>query len=525
MRTISATKFQALYRAYVGRKFACQYRIQSHRYQEDKIFGLQQLECTIRIAESALLRACITADLEDSDFVYLPHLMTDDTSKCRGLFHDLFVTACNWGSKGGASENIDSVRFSKFFKDSPGLLNRKLTPQALDIAFSKFKSPNVKGLTYSQFINAINLVVQLRRLHWEIEASPGKPTKELEPKTFDNSLLEHKAFSQAFVLLITEYIFNATWGKVFRERLRDQAVMELGKMASKTQTLARRFLGRKLKHRLIALNSALQEHNYLASMASKIQWNWRMLKSKMCFEQFLASVIIEYVDYESGAPFYVNPHTGSKKWTKPVLLGKLNCNLSIKLPPVGEEFVVHCQQHIKDAYDKKTTVLATKFCLTCEVALCNSCFKTAHSRPTTASHPQVPIELCMLCRLQTATKVCTVCGDGTRKYCETCFPYLHDSKQLGEHKYRLLVSLCSECECRAAQWKCHVCDDLYCRVVRNYTASVIVLMCGSVWRGFIAKDEDKVMRPRICTTMLWRELETKSRSKKSWLLTKLETHM
>ena len=52
----------------------------------------------------------------------------------------------------------------------------------------------------------------------------------------------------------------------------------------------------------------------------------------------MATVVIEYIDPDSGEPYWHNPRTGWKTWTKPVLLMGETANKVVKLPKTIEEF-------------------------------------------------------------------------------------------------------------------------------------------------------------------------------------------
>ena len=141
-------------------------------------------------------------------------------------------------------------------------------------------------------------------------------------------------------------------------------------------------------------------------MAAKIQGMWKIRVARKRISSMLSSVVVEYIDGETGVPFYVNPLTGTTLWHKPTLLYGADCMTSIKLAIPGEEFVVHCQHHLREASDGKTTVLATLFCHDCLEALCPDCFSRSHNRESTMKHTTTNIDCCSSCKLQTATRLC-----------------------------------------------------------------------------------------------------------------------
>ncbi|OQR92733.1 hypothetical protein THRCLA_08620 [Thraustotheca clavata] len=129
--------------------------------------------------------------------------------------------------------------------------------------------------------------------------------------------------------------------------------------------------------------------------------------------------------------------------------------ISIQSPPPDEEYIVYCSKHDTQPIEK-----ATKYCLECDDAACDWCHERDHKRTAFLKHIFIPIELCSLCSVQTATRSCNECKEGRAPFCDSCYPHYHKDKK---HTFTPLVALCVECQVKVGCWKCHVCNDLFCK--------------------------------------------------------------
>jgi hypothetical protein len=178
----------------------------------------------------------------------------------------------------------------------------------------------------------------------------------------------------------------------------------------------------------------------------------------------MATVVIEYIDPESGEPYWHNPRTGWKTWTKPPLLMGETANKVVKLPKSIEEFCVACVN-----CEVKT---ATRLCDECADPYCNDCFIQLHRAGHKRHHQYTYIAPCAECHYQAATRVCNDCADckqhvGSslrgRKLCDSCFQNTHrEGTSTGAHRWSPLVVMCAHCDALAGKWHCVFCDEDLC---------------------------------------------------------------
>lgn len=362
----------------------------NHFIEEQKTLGAALFERSIRVVSRRLISFNFYSSLNSSREV---RRKVGPDVAIAGVWQDLYVDACQWNTKGSLStigmesksvlisllHALDNVRFIRFFKSIPGLLNDEFTVQNLDIIFSAVADKGTRHICYSQFMIATKKILRLR---WS-EAEEGEA-----------------------LLLIVDQIFESAWGNFFAVSLRNIALEHLDWAA----IIVQKFI-RSVKQKQATIKDHLNgvqklNENHQAMMAIRIQRMWRVRDSRKRVGIMLSKIVVEYIDGSTGIPFYVNPLTGTTMWNRPKLLYKAECCVSIRLPLPGEEFVAYCQHHIRDAPDHRTDIVATIYCHECLEALCPSCFTRSHSRESTSKHTTSNIECCSTCKLQTATRIC-----------------------------------------------------------------------------------------------------------------------
>ena len=101
----------------------------------------------------------------------------------------LFQYYCRFGRAGSDTEleTMDNVNFAKFLRDTPGLLDRRLTPSVGDLFFLKCKEKSTRRITYSQVSRGRDL------------ASPS-PTGTFAPRAIPTGAFAPRASPSATTL-------------------------------------------------------------------------------------------------------------------------------------------------------------------------------------------------------------------------------------------------------------------------------------------------------------------------------------
>ena len=150
--------------------------------------------------------------------------------------------------------------------------------------------------------------------------------------------------------------------------------------------------------------------------------------------------IIKYVPPD-GLPYWYNPSTGLSKYEKPKILAYREC-ITISMPPTGLEYLVKCCSCQSPSHVN---------CTTCDESMCKPCFDNLHCKGNRKLHRSDKIHFCAYCRFQMATKNCVTCfmkppKPGTVQelvvgdrglFCDSCFSYLHDSREMEMEKVSL----------------------------------------------------------------------------------------
>lgn len=123
-------------------------------------------------------------------------------------------------------------------------------------------------------------------------------------------------------------------------------------------------------------------------------------------------VYMKYIDPKEKREYWFNPKTMASMWTKPRLLGHLDCGMPIMLPTAKEEFVVLCNICL--------TKTSTCFCDECNEPMCNQCFVDYHKAGQRNLHTRIDLTTCVQCEYQIGSHYCCLCDDS---YCDTCFKY------------------------------------------------------------------------------------------------------
>jgi hypothetical protein len=292
------------------------------------------------------------------------------------------------------------------------------------------------------------------------------------------SWLERESFDRLIVFIVKIQ-------SVMRMKLAQRLVRE-----RKTEKAAEEFEKTKLKH-LITIQAVV-----------------RRFLCRCKIKQIAKEIIVKYVPYLQ-QPYYFNPKTGVKSFSRPKIMGKSTGHnphddcYSLAIPEKGLENVINCYQC--------NYRLAVLYCNQCEDSMCMICYQSLHCKGAKSKHSYTKIPHCSYCSYQIATKSCITCvthdpPSGTFQaskavfarglYCDTCFLHEHDenTKQLENnpekranlkrllmntqeshliqryctqkiitsHYYELLTTNCEECNSLSASWRCYSCHQIYC---------------------------------------------------------------
>lgn len=236
--------------------------------------------------------------------------------------------------------------------------------------------------------------------------------------------------------------------------------------------------------------------------AVKIQSIARMRRAKHRVAGLAVRQLTKYVPTD-GPPYWYNPSTKVRVYTKPKIFMSGNC-LPVRVPLPGMECVVNCVNCSDEA---------TSNCVQCDESMCRTCFDAMHCKGNRRKHHRDKIPMCSYCKFQVASKTCLSCFikkpavgsveehmTGERGlYCDNCFTYAHDQlerdlelndelsqqqkmdklyveqsktikmvetgirrKVETDHTWSHLMQPCEECDWRCSMWRCHDCKQVYC---------------------------------------------------------------
>ncbi|EQC34677.1 hypothetical protein SDRG_07995 [Saprolegnia diclina VS20] len=354
------------------------------------------------------------------------------TNGCYGVWQSFFLALCRYGNTPDATE-IDNMRFSKFFKDTPGALHKVHLPlHAVDVAFANVKVGKARSIPFSAFHTAMNHLLSARL-----------PEPTLQPST-------------RYLLFLQKYVLPSKLGEPFRLQLAALASDRAHWAAHVIQTTFRHGLQRARRAVFLVRFRDAQVRKAQGTTALLVQNWWRSRRARLQFDALVRETYVEYVNWKSGAKSYKNLVTGVTTYSRPALLRDMAPNVSIQLPPPDEEYIVYCTLRHESTPSEKATI----YCLECDDAVCADCFARDHKRAAFASHATLPIALCRLCTTQTATRQCNQCIDGHAPYCDACYPHYHRTRP---HTFTPLVALCVECQAKVGAWRCTVCTDYFCK--------------------------------------------------------------
>lgn len=279
--------------------------------------------------------------------------------------------------------------------------------------------------------------------------------------------------------------------------LEDEARVIVGKYAMMIQKLGRSYIKKKNQK---AMRIKVRDAKKVMAHSSTVALCQSVIRRFICsmrVAHIAQGVLRRYVLPDQSSYWY-NPRTTVTSWTRPRVLKGLEC-VTIPLPEKGLRNIVLCSN---------CAVAASACnCNMCDESFCRNCFDSLHCKGKRCEHTSDKIAFCMYCRDQMATKSCLTCslskpprnsylnyfiGD-KGVYCDTCFEYAHDPLKrdsggatkhsavhheigsdaylvkhyiaapiMTSHAYENLVQPCEECLWRAAAWRCHDCDQVYC---------------------------------------------------------------
>ncbi|KDO34136.1 hypothetical protein SPRG_01406 [Saprolegnia parasitica CBS 223.65] len=426
----AAVRIQAIARRYLQQRDYVRLVQKRQRRLEQHAIGAARLPSTLRFVQDTLLlwsyqfpyvassKTAPNASVQRPLQTRLDDKTTWVASGCYGVWQSLFLALCRYGNTPDATE-MDNMRFSKFFKDTPGALHKVHLPlHAVDVAFAKVKVGKARSIPFAAFHTAMGSLLAARF-----------PDPTLQP-------------SSRYLLFLHKVVLPSKLGEPFRLQLATLALERAHWAAHVIQSMVRHALQRARRAAFLVRFRDAQNR-------------WRSRRARLQFDALVRETYVEYVNGKSGAKSYKNLVTGVTTYSRPALLRDMPPTVSILLPPPDEEYIVYCMKHESQPREK-----ATIYCLECDDAVCADCFARDHKRAAFTSHATLPIELCRLCTTQTATRRCNQCMDGGAPYCDACYPHYHRTRP---HTFTALVALCVECQAKAGAWRCTVCTDYFCK--------------------------------------------------------------
>lgn len=394
------------------------------------------------------------------------------------------------------NNGLELTRIIKILKEGGNLLDNDFSPNTVELQFTKIKAPNEKRVDYTKFVDLLANLAAVKFLKidpvkgsWEEIAANEKENKTSAKR--GNSATMHapavistpvKTNNRKTVLVAS----GATQSAVHETPLQQQANFQYGGLRGKAAFVTKFVLlyFRHLPDYQKAVNyldskaaSSLADARVLDSARAivtfmhnrtavrRITQSLRALKEgkirtrqyaaitriQALIRRFLAqrrvtrlaqTLYSKFVDGESEADYWFNPRTQRSHWTKPSLLGALDCGLAVRMPKPEEMFTISCSVCEK--------VTATCYCQQCDAPMCTGCFAKNHRAGQRKTHEHLLIDNCVQCDFQIGTRYCQTCKD---IFCDSCFRYMHKKGRLRFHACLRYCPVCDNCEERSAQWK------------------------------------------------------------------------
>lgn len=376
-----------------------------------------------------------------------------------GLWQQLFVFIC--GYEGTGVPKCEMSRAVNFLKAlSKGFIDKETFPvQRVEAFFCEMCDRQTMTMDYNQFADFIKAVLKQR---------------------FADDDDEEKLFLR----FMHEYVLPSPleygrYRKAFKAMIRERILWAHGVLRQFTNNVIRRKKLAELKKRI----SKQREAAMLQTKALMIQKWFRNRQFKAEMKAKWPAMFVHYVDQEKNSDRWRHIATGTELMSIPLVLHGQACRRVIPKPLRADEFHPMCTRH-EGRKEIKNTIAAQVYCLQCEDVMCKACFRRDHATRIAFRHHQPKmLKLCCNCRDQIATRKCLGCANGKAPYCDTCFYFLHSAVNLAQkapeqaldtkqkHDFRPYVIMCVECGERTGQWKCTVCDDLYCKRCLNASHS------------------------------------------------------
>lgn len=326
--------------------------------------------------------------------------------------------------------------------------------EALDVASDSSNTPAPKKVTPAPAIS-------LRSIPIDIDSIPDANPQGESLADFQFCRLQGRA------ALVTKFVFDylrpipsfkeiETKLTANRKSAWSQGKSLISNNISKLQLFVRnRLFVKRITRDLVKLKTTKIWHR--RDRASKsIQQLIRRYLSKVRVMHVAQMVYSKFVDGETDREYWYNNRTGQAFWTKPRLLGYLDCGLPVQTPLPSESCVVTCTVCLSRN--------ANCFCHDCNQAFCNNCYPGYHRSERRKTHVKFQLDACVQCDFQVGTKLCASCKD---VFCDTCFRFIHRKGRLRLHTFDWLTDSCAVCNERSCRWQ--VVDDrgintFYCSI-------------------------------------------------------------
>ncbi|RYY86409.1 hypothetical protein EON63_05820, partial [archaeon] len=359
----------------------------------------------------------------------------------------------------------NAVEFSKLIKmlrDCEGLFNPQFTGNSLEIQFSKLKAGQERRMDYSRFLDLLAHLATIRFLNFDPPKSLFEELAVFQQQKVSSVVLDvsmQKILQFQFgslsgrAALITKFVasFISTlpeYTKVLEylgpKSAQEQANRTIGNTVNILHIFVknRLFISQTRQDILNYKRSKLREREITS--VKKIQRICRGYLGRRFIRKISQHLYSKYLDGESEREYWFNPRTQTSYWTKPRLLGDLDCGPAVRMPTPDEAFTIFCTNCEKNH--------ATCYCQQCNGPYCTPCYASIHRTGTRKTHQHLLVDNCVQCEFQVAAVLCQTCGD---LFCDSCFNHMHKSGRLRYHAYERYAARCDCCERRSARWREH----------------------------------------------------------------------
>lgn len=361
---------------------------------------------------------------------------------------------------------IDMSKTQKILRDCGGLIginSTDITVQDIELIFTRVKSTGERKLDYVQFIDLLHELAKMKYIN--------KIPQDVNIDEIKFRFCRKLGRAALVCKLILDFIRKSVTFKNIERELGNDSAISRGRRrtilsAFIIQRIGRGYIARLKIADVKQKKADLIEYNRKFRARLTIQRFGRSYLGRRFLVKLAQQIYVKCDDPDMKVPFWFNPRTGSSSWTKPKLLGDLDCGETVKLPSETERFSLMCAEC--------EVTGASHYCDECDKAMCVACVKLLHRTVAKQNHTQIPLQMCVECEFQVPTRLCVSCGD---TYCDTCYHHVHRRGRLKLHTYHWLIKPCDFCGLKAGPW-CMTNPELAFHIVSMCTACYMDLNGG-----------------------------------------------